>query len=144
MRKLQIAILSLLLLIPLLVTSCSSQQAAVVNADIAKLQADIAGDKAALAVKLQAGIDYAKLVGDVEWTNCQQGILDLLNQPQAAIPDITNPFINIEVLHQAASGVRSGLDNPFVQKLNLACAPWYMREKADILALAAKIGVLIK
>jgi hypothetical protein len=115
-----------------------------VQADIGKLQADLQAKKAALMPQLQAGIAYATQAGDVEWCDCQQGILDLMNIPDITLPDISNPFINMEVLHQGYGIAQGGLSGTFVAKINKSCAAWYMREKAEIMAIAVKIGLLIK
>jgi hypothetical protein len=144
MRRFQLALTAIpFLVLALLIFGGCAQIQAQQQVDIGKLQADLQAQEAALVPQLQAGIAYATQAGDVEWVNCQQGILDLMNSPGQTLPNISNPFINIEVLHQGYGIAQGGLSGTFVQKVNMACAPWYVREKAEILAIAAKIGSLI-
>ena len=133
-----------LILLAIISVGCVPAVQQQVQADIGKLQADLQSQKAALVPQLQAGIAYSTQAGDVEWTNCQQGILDLINTPGQTLPDISNPFINAEVLHQGYGMAQGGLSGTFVEKINIACAAWYTREKAEIMAIAAKIAVLVK
>ena len=139
-------LLCLVLLIPLiLVISGCAQIAPVVQADIGKLQADLQAKKAALVPQLQAGIAYATQAGDVEWANCQSGILTLMNSPTQTLPDIGNPFINVEIIHQGSQAIQAGVgQSKLVQSINVACAAWYVREKAEIMAIAAKIALMVK
>jgi hypothetical protein len=143
MRKFLSFVLPVILLIAVAVSGCA-QIAPVVQADIAKVQADLQAKKAALIPQLQAGIAYATAAGDVEWASCQQGILDLMNTPGQTLPDISNRFINVEVLHQGYGIAQGGLSGTFVAKVNQACAAWYVREKAETTAIAIKIGALVK
>lgn len=135
----------LLLLIPLAIINGCAEVNTAVQADIGKLQADLQAKKAELVPKLQAGIAYANQVGDVEWSSCQTGILALMNSPTQTLPDISNPFINLELIHQGSQAIQAGVgDSKVVQAINQACAAWYVREKAEIMAIAAKIAVLVK
>ena len=134
------------LLILLAITSfgCAQIQQQV-QADVGKLQADLQAKKASLVPQLQAGIAYATQAGDVEWANCQSGILTLMNSPTQTLPDIGNPFINVEIIHQGSQAIQAGVgQSKLVQSINVACAAWYVREKAEIMAIAAKIAVMVK
>ena len=132
----------LLILLLVVISGCAQIQAQQ-QADIGKLQADLQAQKAALIPQLQAGIAYSTKVGDVEWTTCQQGILDLINTPGQSIPDISNPFINLEVLHQGYGMAQGGFSGTFVEKINIACGAWYVREKAEVQAIIIKVAALI-
>ena len=111
--------------------------------DLGKLQADIQTQKANLIPKLQEGITYAQSVNDVEWATCLQGVLAIAQSPAKPLPDITNPFVNIEIIHQGSQAVQSGATPAFMQQINLACAAWYVREKAEVQAIIIKIAAMI-
>ena len=135
---------ALLILLAITSVGCAQVQQQV-QADVGKLQADLQAKKAALVPQLQAGISYATQAGDVEWANCQSGILTLMNSPTQALPDIGNPFINVEIIHQGSQAIQAGVgQSKLVQSINLACSAWYVREKAEIMAIAAKIAVMVK
>ena len=133
---------ALLILLAITSVGCAQVQQQV-QADVGKLQADLQAQKAALVPQLQAGIAYATQAGDVEWANCQTGILNLMNTPGQTLPDISNPFINLEVLHQGYGVAQGGLSGTFVEKINLACGAWYVREKAEVQAIIIKIAAMI-
>ena len=133
----------MLLLCLMILVSGISGCAALQN-DLGKLQADIQTQKANLIPKLQAGITYAQSVNDVEWATCLQGVLALCQSPAQPLPDISNPFIKVELVHQGSQAVQSGATPDFVQKINLACAAWYMREKVEIVKLGAEVATFIK
>ena len=118
---------------------------AAIQGDLVKLQTDIQAQKASLVPKLQEGIVYAQQAGDVEWATCQQAILDIAQSPAGSVPDISNFFVNVEVIHQGSQAIQGGIQqSALVQKINQGCAAWYVREKAEIMAIAAKIAVLVK
>lgn len=136
--------LALILVLAVSLTGCGVIGGAV-QGDIGKLQADLQAKKAEIVPRIQAGIAYANQVGDLEWSNCQQGILALMSKPGDVIPDISNPWINLEVIHQGSQAIQSGIgQSKTVQALNVACAAWYVREKAEIMAIAAKLAILVK
>lgn len=115
-----------------------------IQEDLTKLQADIQTHKVELIPKLQAGIAYADAVGDVEWATCQRGLLEIAQMPSAALPDLTNPFIKLEVARQINQAVQGGIgQSELIHKINMACAPWYMRERVEILKIAARVGSML-
>ena len=134
----------MVLLLCLMILAGGISGCAALQNDLGKLQADIQTQKASLIPKLQAGITYAQSVNDVEWATCLQGVLAIAQSPAQPIPDITNPFINVELIHQGSQAVQSGATPAFVQQINLACAAWYMREKVEILKLGAEVATFIK
>ena len=136
--------LFLALLILPLITSCAAQVQQDIQADVGKLQADLQAKKASLVPQLQAGIAYADSKGDVIWSTCQKTLLTWAQSPAADIGDIANPFIAVENIYQVGQNVQNVGSSAFVTDLRLGCGPWYLRVKDESLAIAAKIGVLIK
>ena len=129
----------LLLILPLCV-SCAT-----VQADLVKVQTDLQAKKAELIPKVQAGIVYANLKGDREWSLCLSGLLAQLQKPASEIPDLSNVFIRVEVEHQAIAGVLGGPQNSaFIEDMNLACAPWVARVKGEAVGVAAFVAGFFK
>ena len=142
------SILCLLLPLILLLISGCGQVITAVQADLGKLQADIQAKKAALSVQLPAAIAYANAKGDLIYSDCLTSIQAVLVLPATSIPDISNPFINLEIAHQGVvtglGGVASIESDPTIQTLFRGCSAYVARTKGELLDVVGKIAVMVK
>ena len=121
---------------------------ATIASDVAHIKADLQANKAKIAAQIPPAIAFAQSKGDMAYAQCLTGILALAQAPESATVDITNPFINLELAHMGVMAGLSGIstleNDPFFQTLNNACAAYYVRTKAEVLDVAAKIGILVR